>query len=109
MNFACAVGENDNCRVATLFETGRFHYGKGFVQQSFSISDHAIELTTDPMCPSLQIDNQLKWDKHIGIIKAKANLSLGLIEYAKKYLPSDVLNKMHRGIVEPHLSYRCSV
>ena len=39
----------------------------------------------------------------------KANRSLGLIKYSKKYLPSDVLNKMYRGIVEPQLSYCCSV
>ena len=37
------------------------------------------------------------------------NRALGLIKYSKKYLPSDVLNKMYRGIVEPHLSYCCSV
>ena len=42
-------------------------------------------------------------------IKTKANRSLGLIMYAKKYLPSDVLDKMYRGIFEPHLSYCCSV
>ena len=36
-------------------------------------------------------------------------LVVGLIKYSKKYLPSDVLNKMYRGIVEPHLSYCCSV
>ena len=39
----------------------------------------------------------------------KANRSLGLIKYAKKYLSSDVLYKMYRLIVEPRLSYCCSV
>ena len=57
----------------------------------------------------VQIDSQLKWDKHTDTIKTKANRALGLIKYSKKYLPSDVLNKMYRGIVEPHLSYCCSV
>ena len=47
--------------------------------------------------------------KHIDTIKTKANRSVGFIEYAKKYLPSEVLHKMYRGIVEPHLSYCCSV
>ena len=42
-------------------------------------------------------------------IKTKANRSLGFIKCAKKYLPSDVLKKMYRGIVEPHLSYCCFV
>ena len=57
----------------------------------------------------VQVDSQLNWDKHVDTIKTKANRALGLIKYSKKYLPSDVLNKMYRGIVEPQLSYYCSV
>ena len=34
---------------------------------------------------------------------------LDFFKYSKKYLPSKVLNKMYRGIVEPQLSYCCSV
>ena len=49
----------------------------------------------------VQIDSKLNWDKHIDTIKTKANRALGLIKYYKKYLPSDVLNKMYRGIIVP--------
>ena len=78
--------------------------GQTDTQLSFSIGDQAIEMTTDLKYLGLQIDCQLKWDKHIDTFKTKANRSLGLIKYAKKYLPSDVLNKSHRGIVVPRLS-----
>ena len=57
----------------------------------------------------VQIDSQLNWDKHIDTIKTKANQALELIKYRKKYLPSDVLSKMYRGLVKPHLSYSCSI
>ena len=57
----------------------------------------------------VQIDSKLNRGKHIENIKTKANRALGLIKYSKKYLPSDILNKMYRGIIEPHLSYCCSV
>ena len=57
----------------------------------------------------VQVNSQLNWDKHVDTIKTKANRALGLIKHSKKYLPSDVLNKMYRGIVEPQLSYCCSV
>ena len=57
----------------------------------------------------VQVDSQLNWDKHVDTIKTMANRALGLIMFSKKYLPSDVLNKMCRGIVEPQLSYCCSV
>ena len=46
-------------------------------------------MITDTKYLGLQIDSQLKWDKHIDTIKTKANQSLGFIKYAKKYLPSD--------------------
>ena len=42
-------------------------------------------------------------------VKAKAIRALGLIKHAKKFLPSGDMQKMHRGIVEPHFSYCCSV
>ena len=56
----------------------------------------------------LEIVSQLEWDKHIDTVKTEANRFLGPIMSAKKYLPSYVLIKMHRGIFEPHLSYCCS-
>ena len=76
---------------------------------SFSIGDQDIEMITNTRYFGVQIDSNLNWDKHIDTIKTKANRALGLIKYSKKYLSSDVLNKMYRRIVEPHLSYCCSV
>ena len=76
---------------------------------SFSIGDQDIEMITNTRYLGAQIDSKLNWGKHIDTIKTKANRALGLIKYSKKYLPSDILNKMYRGIVEPHLSYCCSV
>ena len=73
------------------------------------IGDQDIEMITNKRYLGVQIDSKLDWDKHIDTIKTKANRALGLIKYSKKYLPSDILNKMYRGIVEPHLSYCCSV
>ena len=76
---------------------------------SFSIGDQSIKMITNSRYLGVQIDSNLNWDKHIDTIKTKANPALGLIKYSNKYLPSDMLNKMYREIVEPHLSYCCSV
>ena len=78
-------------------------------QPSFSIGDQEIEMIANTKYLGVQVDSQLNWDKHVDTIKTMANRALGLIMYSKKYLPSDVLNKMCRGIVEPQLSYCCSV
>ena len=76
---------------------------------SFSIGDQDIEMITNTRYLGVQIDSKLDWDKHIDTIKTKANRALGRIKYSKKYLPSDILNKMYRGIAEPHLNYCCSI
>ena len=78
-------------------------------QPSFAIGDQEIEMIANTKYLDVQVDSQLNRDKHVGTIKTKANRALGLIKYSKKCLPSDVLNKMYRGIAEPQLSYCCSV
>ena len=72
--------------------------GQTEARPSLSIGDQAIAMIADGKYLGLQIDSQLTWDKHINIIKTKANRSLGLIKYAKQYLPSNVLNEMYREI-----------
>ena len=57
----------------------------------------------------VRIDILLNWDKHIDTIKTEANSALRLNKYDKKYPPPGILNITYRGIVEPHLSYCCSV
>ena len=84
------------------------HHNANNAQPSFSIGDQQIEMIANTKYLGFQVDSQLNWDKHVDTIKTKANRALGLIKYSKKYLPSDVLSKMYRGIVEPQLSY-CSV
>ena len=45
----------------------------------------------------------------LNMLKVKALRAFGLIKHAKKFLPSGDLQKMYRGIYEPHFSYCCSV
>ena len=76
---------------------------------SFEIDEQKINMITDTKYLGVQIDDKLQWDRHIEQVKAKALQALGLIKHAKKFLPSGVLQKMYRGIFEPHFSYCCSV
>ena len=76
---------------------------------SFEIGDQKINMITDTKYLGVQIDDKLQWDRHTEHVKAKALRALGLIKHAKKFLPSGDLQKMYRGIVEPHFSYCCSV
>ena len=76
---------------------------------SFEIGVQKINMIADTTYLGVQIDDKLQWDRHIEHVKAKALRALGLIKHAKKFLPSVDLQKMYRGIVEPHFSYCCSV
>ena len=76
---------------------------------SFEIDNENIEIVNNIKYLGVQVDNQLKWDNHIDKVKKKALRALGLVKFSKKYLTTDVLIKMYRGLVEPHLSYCCSV
>ena len=73
----------------------------------FEICDQKINMITDTKYLGVQTDDKLQWDRHIEHVKAKALRALGL-KHAKKFLPSCDLQKMYRGIVEPHFSYCCS-
>ena len=68
-------------------------------------------MTNNVSYSGVQLDSQLSWDKHIDIIKTKANpnRALGLTKYYWKHLPPEILSKMYRIIVEPHLRYCGSV
>ena len=78
-------------------------------QPYFSIGEQKIEMITNVRYFGVQLDSQFNWENHIDNIKTKENRALGVIKYSKKYLPTDILNKMCIGIVEPHLRYCCSV
>ena len=75
------------------------------VQLYFSICEQKIEMTTNVRYLGVQLESQRDGDKHIDIIKTKANRALGVIKYSKNIYPPDMLNKLYRGIVEPYLRY----
>ena len=51
----------------------------------------------------------LNWKEHIKTISLKISRAIGFIKYAKKFLPSAILQLLYNSIVEPHIRYCCSV
>ena len=78
-------------------------------QPSFSINGTKIETVERIKYLGVQLDIHLVWDEHIKFMRTKVSRALGFLKYAKKFLPQDTLSKLHRGIVEPHFRYCCSV
>ena len=56
----------------------------------------------------VHIDNTFDWKKHIQEVSKKISRSLGLIKYAKRFLPLDSLKNLYTGLVDPHFHYCCA-
>ena len=57
----------------------------------------------------VHIDNTLDWKNHIQEVSKKISRSLGLIRYAKRFLPFESLKNLYTGLVDPHFRYCCAV
>ena len=79
------------------------------IQAHFKISGEAIEQKTCVKYLGVILDNQMKWKDHISLISLKVSRAIGMIKYAKKVLPTNLLKMLYLGLVEPHLRYCCSV
>ena len=54
------------------------------------------------------IQHNLKWDKHIGLLKNKISKSIGIMNKAKHILASSHLKTRH-SLIEPYINYCCIV
>ena len=57
----------------------------------------------------LTLDSKLTFDKHIQESITKARKGIGVIRFTSKYLQRNVLDKLHKLYVRPHLDYCCDV
>ena len=57
----------------------------------------------------VQIVHNLNWKEHIKTISLKISRAIGFKKYAKKFLPSAILQLLYNSIIEPHIRYCCSV
>ena len=79
------------------------------IQAHFKISGEAIEQKTSVKYLGVILDNQMKWKDHISLVSSKVSRAIGMIKYAKKVLPTNLLKMLYLGLVEPHFRYCCSV
>ena len=72
------------------------------IQAHFKISGEAIEQKTRVKYLGVVLDNQMKWKDHISLISSKVSRAFGIIKYAKKVLPLNLLKMLYLELVEPH-------
>ena len=72
---------------------------------NFEISEELFEQKTCFKYLGIQIDSQLKWKEHVASVSLKVSRAIGMI----KFLPTDTLKLLYRGLIETHLRSCCSV
>ena len=73
------------------------------------IGDEAISIITSTKYLGIQVDQFLNWDEHLVTITKKVSRGLGMLRYAKRYLPLVNVQAMYKSLVEPHFRYCCPV
>ena len=78
-------------------------------QLNLHIHDNDLDGVQSIKYLGVHIDNTLDWKKHTQEVSKKISRSLGLIKYAKRFLPLDSLKNLYTGLVDPHFRYCCAV
>ena len=73
------------------------------------IRDNDLALVENTKYLGVQVDNSLDWKEHIKRVSTKVSRAVGLLKYAKRFLPQNSLNTLYTSIIEPHFRYCCAV
>ena len=65
------------------------------------IRDNDLALVEKTKYLGVQVDNSLDWKEHIKSVSAKVSRAVGLLKYAKRFLPQNSLKTLYTSIVEP--------
>ena len=71
-------------------------------QSNLHIHDKDLDGVQSIKYLGVHIDNTLDWKKHTQEVSKKILRSLGLIKYAKRFLPLESLKNHYSGLVDPH-------
>lgn len=66
---------------------------------------HKLAVATHEKDLGVEIDNQLKFSKHIQNQVNKANRALGAIKHTFKHIDKDTFLSLYKSLVRPHLEY----
>ena len=87
----------------------KHHMDNGDPKINLHINEENLDMIGSNEYLGVQIDSELKWREHITFAIGKISRAIGMLKYAKKYLPLDIVKNMYTSIVEPHFRNCCSV
>ena len=69
------------------------HMVNGDSETIFHINEDNLNMIGSNRYLGVQIDSELKWREHITFVIGKISRAMGMLKYAKKYLPLDAVKK----------------
>ena len=75
----------------------------------FRLCSEDVKLVSDVKYLGVQVDQELKWTNHLTTVKKKISKGIGILRYAKQYLPPATIETMYRSLVDPYFRYCCPV
>ena len=79
------------------------------LKTELKVTEEFTERKTCVKYLGIQIDDQLRWKEHVASVSLKVSRATVMIKYSKKFLPTETLKWLYRGMIEPHLRFYCSV
>ena len=84
---------------------GIMHIGKRNLEFQYQMNDGWVESVDEERDLRVLISKDLKFSKQCLLVKNKANLMLGIINRGILYKYAELVPKLHRSYVRPHLEY----
>ena len=81
------------------------HIGKRNLEFQYQMNDSWVESVDEERGLGVLMSKDLKLSKQCVLSKNKANLMLGIINRGKSYKSAEVILKLYRSYVRPHLEY----
>ena len=75
----------------------------------FRIGSEDVKLVSDVKYLGVQVDQELKWTKHLTTVTKKIAKGIGMLRCAKQYLPPTTIETMYKSLVEPYFRSWCPV
>ena len=75
----------------------------------FRIGCEDVRLLSDVKYLGVQLDQELKWTNHFTTVTKMISRGIGILRYAKQYLPPATIETMYRSLEEPYFRYCCPV
>ena len=92
------IGSNGKLRKIDPVESAKPH---------FKIGSEDIKLVKEVKYLGVQADHLLKWTSQLALTTNKISRGIGMLRYAKQYLPISTVKTMYKSLVEPYFRY-CS-